>query len=590
MAYEVNFGTMRVATSKPGSKKTGKFRIAMLGDFSARANSGKLDTGSALGSRKPLKVDCDNLDATLKKLGVKLRLPLGADGAGVELAVNSMDDLHPDQLYSNLPIFSELSGLRQRLKTQSTFAKAAKEVQGWAGVKISRPPRRKPRSASIPANGKLSDFARLIGAPTVAAKPTVSIAEMLKQMVGPYVVPAKDPRQDQLVATVDSALAATMRSVLHHPDFQSFEALWRSVDMLVRRLETDEKLQIVLYDVTAEEIAADLSKADALENSGLYKLLVEQPALDVAQGPFAVVIGNYLFEQTPPHAELLGRIAKIAAQTQMAFIAGVGTSCLDTKPADLHPLIREAWDSLAGMPEAAYVGLVVPRFMLRNPYGDRTDPIDSFDFEEFTPQAGLSGMLWGNSAVVAGLLLGATFSQQGDKMKPGSVLSIGDMPFYYYTDSDGDQTALPCTERMLSSKMAELVSKHRFMPMLSIKGQPEVRLGGLGSLAGGPLAGPWKPVTASTPEPAPAAEAEAPAEESAEATEETPAESAETSAETAAEPAAEAASSDPELDKLLADLNPEPAAEEAKTDEAAPAAEAEPEVDPELAKLLKELG
>jgi type VI secretion system ImpB/VipA family protein len=587
MAYEVNFGTMRVATSKSATKKSGKFRIAMLGDFSARANSGKLDTGAELGSRKPLKVDCDNLDATIKRLGVKLRLPLGADGSAVELAVNSMDDLHPDQLYSNLPIFSELSGLRQRLKTQSTFAKAAKEVQAWAGVKIARPPRRKPRSAAIPANGKLSDFARLVGAPTVKAKPTVSIAEMLKQMVGPYVVPAKDPRQDQLVATVDSALAATMRTVLHHPDFQSFEALWRSVDMLVRRLETDEKLQIVLYDVTAEEIAADLSKADALENSGLYKLLVEQPAMDAAQGPFAVVIGNYIFEQTPPHAELLGRIAKIVAQTQTAFVAGIGTSCLDTKPADLHPLIKEAWDALAGMPEAAYLGLVVPRFMLRNPYGEKTDPIDSFDFEEFTPQDGLSGMLWGNSAVIAGLLLGATFSQQGDKMKPGSVLSIGDMPFYYYTDSDGDQTALPCAERMLSSKMAELVSKHRFMPMLSIKSQPEVRLGGFGALTGGVLAGSWKPVTESSPEP----EAEAPAEEKTETTEEAPAESAETPSEEAAEPTAEAPASDPELDKLLAELNPEPAAEEAKTEEAAPAAtEGEPEMDPELAKLLKELG
>src|SRR3954471_8611439 len=404
MAYEVNFGTMRVATSKSATKKTGKFRIAIFGDFSARANSGKLDTGSALSSRKPLKVDCDNLNATIKRLGVKLRLPLGADGAVVELAVNSMDDLHPDQLYSNLPIFSELSGLRQRLKTQSTFAKAAKEVQAWSGAKIERRLRTRPRSAAIPVNGKLSDFARLVGAPTVAPKSTVSIAEMLKAAVAPYVVPAKDPRQDQLVATVDAALSATMRNVLHHPDFQSFEALWRSVDMLVRRLETDEQLQIVLYDITADEIAADLSKADALENSGLYKLLVEQPALDAAQGPLAVVIGNYLFEQTPPHAELLGRIGKILAQTQTAFIAGVGTSCLETKPADLHPLVREAWDALAQMPEAAYLGLVVPRFMLRNPYGKRTDPIESFEFEEFTPQAGLSGMLWANSSIIAGLL------------------------------------------------------------------------------------------------------------------------------------------------------------------------------------------
>ena len=577
MAYEFNFGTVRSSASKPATKKSGKFRLAVLGDFSARANSGKLDTGAALAGRKPLKVDCDNLDATLKRFGVKLRLPIGAEGNVVELTVNSMDDLHPDQLYASLPIFSELSGLRQRLKNQSTFAKAAKEVQAWAGVKIPRPARPRARSAAIPADGKLSDFARLIGVPTVPPRASVSISELLKQAVGPYVVPTKDPRQDQLVATVDSALAATLRSVLHHPDFQSFEALWRSVDLLVRRLETDEQLQIVLYDVTAEEIAADLSQADALENSGLYKLLVEQPALDAAQGPFAVVIGNYFFEQTPPHAELLGRVAKIVAQTQTAFIAGMGTSCLETKPADLHPLIRESWDALAEMPEAGYVGLVVPRFMLRLPYGERTDPIDSFDFEEFTPQAGLAGMLWGNSSVIAGLLLGVTFTQQGAKMQPGSVLTLGEMPFYYYTDADGDQTALPCTERMLSSKMAELVGRHRFMPMLSMKGRPEVRLGGFTSLADAQLAGPWRPITESSPTAEEPAESESETPSAAEA----PAASAETAAE---EPAA-----DPELDKLLATLKEEPAPAETPS-ETATDANAEPEMDPELAKLLKELG
>jgi type VI secretion system protein ImpC len=238
--------------------------------------------------------------------------------------------------------------------------------------------------------------------------------------------------------------------------------------------------------------------------------------------------------------------------------------------------------------------------MLRMPYGEGTDPIESFDFQEFTPQAGLSGMLWGNSAVIAGLLLGATFSQEGAKMKPGSVLSLGEMPFYYYTDSDGDQTALPCTERMLSSKMAELVIKHRFMPMLSIKGRPEVRLGGFGSLAGEPLAGPWKPVTASSaPAPAAAEEEEAVESEETAETEETTEESSESTEpaeETSAEPAAEASTEtdaapagDQELDKLLADLNEETAP--AETPAEAPAdGEAEPEIDPELAQLLKDLG
>jgi len=606
MAYEVNFGRIRMGGSKPVQTKAGTFRIALLGDFSARANSGKLDTGTALASRKPLKVDCDNVDATLKRFGVKLRLPLNTEGSSVELAVNSMDDLHPDQLYNNLPIFTELSGLRQRLKTPSTFAKAAKEVQAWAGTAPVRRPRQRPRGGAVPVNGKLSDFARLVGAPTASTKSASPIAELLKQAVGPYVVPAKDPRQDQLIQTVDSALSGTMRSVLHHPDFQCFEALWRCVDLLVRRLETDEHLQIVLYDVTAEEIAADLSKADALENAGLYKLLVEQPSLDAHQGPFSVVLGNYVFEQTPPHAELLGRIAKIMAQSQTAFIASVGTACLETKPADLHPLVRDAWDGLAEMPESAYTALVLPRFMLRMPYGERTDPIESFDFEEFTPQAGLSGMLWGNPAIIAGLLLGATFTQQGAKIQPGSVLTLGEMPFYYYTDSDGDQTALPCTERMLSSKSAELVSKYRFIPLLSMKGRPEVRLAGFGSLSGGTLAGPWRPITKTSSEPVvpegkpkageKAEEAVEETEVQTEASDDTTAKAEpETSAESEAnapseETATDASNTDAELDKLLASLNEETAPTETPPETVASSEGGEPEIDPDLAKLLKEIG
>jgi len=201
-------------------------------------------------------------------------------------------------------------------------------------------------------------------------------------------------------------------------------------------------------------------------------------------------------------------------------------------------------------------------------------------------------------------LLGATFSKQGAKMQPGSVLSLGEMPFYYYTDPEGDQVALPCTERMLSSKTAELVAKHRFIPLLSIKGRPEVRLAGFTSLAGGLLAGPWKPVTKSTPPPAQAppeaekepeaeAESEAAPEAAAEAeaapagedtTESQPAEEA-----VAAEGESKAEAGDPELDKLLASLSEEPTAP-AEPQAATEGGAEEPEMDPELAKLLKELG
>ena len=121
-------------------------------------------------------------------------------------------------------------------------------------------------------------------------------------------MPAVNPNKDAMVATVDKALSDTMRAVLHQPDFQNAESLWRGVDFLLRRLETSHQLQVHLIDLSAEELAADLSAVTDLSESGLYKLLVEKPSQD-ADGGYTYICGAYQFDATPPHADLLGRAA-----------------------------------------------------------------------------------------------------------------------------------------------------------------------------------------------------------------------------------------------------------------------------------------
>ena len=126
-------------------------------------------------------------------------------------------------------------------------------------------------------------------------------------------------------------------------------------------------------------------------------------------------------------------------------------------------------------------------------------------------------MLWGSGTILAGLFLGQTFLKQGmKKMNLGSILSVNEMPYYYFEDADGDQIALPCTERLVSVDTAANVTRQRFMPILAIKGKPEVRLGSFQSLAGKPIAGPWAPVVIAPSDvaaPAAAAPAAAPAAE-----------------------------------------------------------------------------
>ncbi len=312
----------------------------------------------------------------------------------------------------------------------------------------------------------------------------------------PHIHAAAHPDQQELQVAVDAALSVAMRRILHHPDFQALEALWRCVDLLVRELPTDTNLQIVLYDISAEELAADLSTAESLDSTGLYQWLVEQPTLDTRTCPPSAIIGNFVFEHTPPHAELLGRMAKIAAAARAPFISAIGNDVLEKKsPDEIHPLVTSSWHALKSLPHAAYLGLTVPRFMLRWPYGAKTEPIDPFDFEEFTAQFGLKGFLWGNGANLAGLMLGRTFAEQGlEGMELGTIMVQGDLPLYYFTDSDGDQVALPCTERLTTESVVARAVAQGFMPLCWLRGRNEVRLGSLQSLAGGPLAGPWGPV------------------------------------------------------------------------------------------------
>ncbi len=562
MQYEVSFGRLdrKPRPTTPGTK----FRLALLGDFSGRANAGTLETGEALAKRRPIKVDVDSLDTVIERMGLTLNLPLDEEGGTIEVKLASIDDFHPDQLVDNLELFEQLTTLRRNLGSKAGFDRAAKEVLSWSGEELLPPPPRTARGTAIATDRKLSDFARLTGRPGTAEVAEASTEDLVRRLIGPFIVPARDARQDQLIARVDEALSAAMRRVLHHPDFQSAEATWRGVEFLVRRIETGAKMEIVLYDVSAEELAADIAATDMLDKTGLFGMLAEQPALDAHQGPLSAVIGLYGFEVTPPHADLLARVAQVAAAAGAPFIAGVGPDPLLTPFHDQHPLIQDAWAALQELPAAAYLGLAAPRFMLRMPYGKKSDPIDAFAFEEFTRQGGLSSMLWGHPALVPALLLAETWGQQGSKMKLGSVMGVRDMPYYVYIGPDNEPIALPCTERMYSERQAVQVASYKVMPLLSIRGRPEARLGGFASLAGKPLAGFWAPFDAKAP-PAPPPAAPTPAAPASE-----PEAAADGPAADEPAPAEDAAMSD--LDKMLAGLNApaEPAAaEEAPAEDAA---------------------
>ncbi|MFG0305376.1 MAG: type VI secretion system contractile sheath domain-containing protein [Phycisphaerales bacterium JB040] len=561
MNLSFNFGSIPGAEPKAPGKA---FRIAVLGDFSARANRGEQEAGGDLASRKGHAVDVDNIDDVVARMGISLTVPVG--GERVEIEIGSMDDFHPDELYDRVEAFEELGGLRRRLNSGKWESAAAelREIAEEAGEVAVRKRKPRARGGTIP-NAKLSDFGRLMSRPAGVERGSSEAEALIRSAVAPFVVEARDAAQDRLIEVADKALSGLMRDILHDPDFQTVESLWRSVEFLVRRLETGRDLQIVLYDVTAEELAADLASADDLTETGLYGMLVEKPAQDAQQGPLSLIVGCYTFEETPPHAELLGRIAKIAACASAPFLSGIHNDVIrKPDPNETHPLVLESWSQLRALPEAAFLGLACPRFMLRNPYGKRTDPIDPFEFEEFTTRGGIGGMLWANGAVLAALLLAQSYQMSGSiaKMRVGAVSGAGDMPYHFMTDEHGDQVALPCTDRLLGERQMAWVTGQGFIPVLSVRGTPEARIGSFLSVAGGTLAGPW-----TDPSQLPKSSPPTPTPEEPDDEDDGDAEG----------------TGDEELDALLASLEEE---EEEEDDDSG---DDDDEMDPELAALLAEL-
>jgi len=491
------------------------FRILILGDFSGRKNRKNSESGTALASRHAIEVDRDNLGEVMAGMKPEIQLQFaGSENDAVTIRFTELDDFHPDRLYEQHEIFEALREICHKLDDPRTFEDAAKEIRSWteseeAAIQkpLEEPPEPSSESGGIETVGLLDQILEGTEDQTSESKPSLDSSEwtrFLRKIVQPHLVPDVDPRQMELETAINAATSALMRLILNDPNFQSLEAAWRSLDFLVSRLETDALLKLYILDISKVELAADLNAVKDLRTTGIYKLLVEQTVGTAGGEPWSVIAGNYTFGQTREDAELLGRMAKIAAAAGTSFIAAADPNLLGcdslAKTPDPDDWLstgdeygKAAWQALQKIPEAAYLGLALPRFLLRLPYGVDTEPLEQFDFEEMTDEIIHEDYLWGNPCFVCAYLLGQAFSAYGWDMRPGAVQEVSGLPLHIYKDS-GETRIKPCAEIVLSERSAGIILDKGFMLLLSFRDQDLIRLVRFQSLALPPkaLGGRWK--------------------------------------------------------------------------------------------------
>ncbi|HEX3748176.1 MAG TPA: type VI secretion system contractile sheath large subunit [Bryobacteraceae bacterium] len=409
------------------------FRVLLAGDFSGR--SWRENPAAPF---KPVRVDRDNFDDVLASLGVSLNIH------GVTLNFREFEDFHPDAILQT-PLFQNIDRML-----------AAKAPPPAAAT------------ARAPSSGSLLDQLLDEQEPVADAPVNVSDAEdlagFIKRATKGHLEPRPDPTREQRTAQRLALTSELLQGILHHPRMQAIEAAWRALYMLIRGLDTDTDLHVYLLDITLPELVSEMS--------AVQKELRRK-------GPWALIAGNYTFAQTELDAQVLRRLAALGSSLGAPFLA---EAQLPREGVD------QAWTDLRHSPDAAWIGLALPRFLLRLPYGKATEAIEGFPFEEM-PQSEHGSYLWGNPAFLCAYLLGKSYLQQGWGMTR-IERRLDNLPMHVYRE-DGEPVAKPCAEVLMTEKEAETLLEAGFMPVASIKEQPAAMVVRFQSIAEplAPLAG-----------------------------------------------------------------------------------------------------
>jgi type VI secretion system protein ImpC len=456
------------------------FRILLLGDFSGRGNR-RAATEPRLGGRKAIAIDLDNYEDALARLRAQIEIP-GPDGP-IRLQFESLDDFHPEALYEHVALFRELRAQQDVLLSSP-----------------APPPPRRPTPAAAPSDpvpgilgsgSLLDDILSGVESPAPAReRPRDAFAQHIHDIVSPHLHAKPSAEQEQLAAQVEDTISLAMRVVLHHPEFQDLEAAWRSLDFLLRRLDLGGDLQLHIVDLSKQELLDDVSQADDLQSTGLYRLLVEEAGGTAGETPWAVIAGLYSFDAQPAEIGALSLMGRLAREAGAPFVCSVsprfmGTESFGAQPDSddwRTPLDSEtelAWTALRASPEAAWIGACLPRFILRDPY--TKDSVESFPFEEMTVPPEHSDHLWGNPAVAVVCLVGQSFSQDGWDIQLREQ-NIGSLPVHSWK-SDGEVHTTPCAECWMTERAADRFLSRGIMPLASLKHSDAVRLVRLQSIA-----------------------------------------------------------------------------------------------------------
>lgn len=306
------------------------------------------------------------------------------------------------------------------------------------------------------------------------------IAEMLaprkaEQKVNKEVV-------DEMIAEIDRKLSTQVDEILHHPEVQTLESAWRGLKYVVDKTNFRENIKVEMINVSKDDLLEDFEDSPEVVKSGLYSHAYVSEYGQFGGEPIGAMIANYDFGPGPQDIKLLQYCASVSTMAHAPFIAAAGPQFFGLDTVEGLPNLKDLksifegpqyakWQSFRESEDSRYVGLTLPRFLLRLPYGENTNPVKAFNYSE-NVSAGHESYLWGNTSFAFATRLTDSFAKYRwcpNIIGPQSGGAVEDLPLHQFESMGDIETKIP-TEVMISDRREYELAEEGFIALTMRKG------------------------------------------------------------------------------------------------------------------------
>ena len=287
---------------------------------------------------------------------------------------------------------------------------------------------------------------------------------------------------DRMIAELDKRLSDQVNAIMHHKEFQELESAWRGLKMLIDRTNFHENVIIEMLNVTKDELLDDFLDASEVSQSSLYKLIYTSEYGQFGGKPVGAMIGNYYFEPTAMDIRLLQSLGSVATMSHSPFIASAGPSFFGLDSFERLPALKDLqdifssprytkWQAFRESEDSRYVGLTLPRFLLRQPYDPEENPIKAFVYKENVDD-NHENFLWGNASFAFATRITESFAKYrwcANIIGPRSGGAVEDLPVHLYESMGDIEMKIP-TEILISDRREYELAEQGFIALTMRKG------------------------------------------------------------------------------------------------------------------------